>query len=118
MVLTFFASAAVSISHSGFGSARTGATAKPIPTSARTQRDMSFPSARTRQPVYHARRLCEVDRSRLLPRSAAIQYQSTMPTFRKLLELIRFSHTIFALPFALLAAALAWKDEPFRWLDA
>jgi 4-hydroxybenzoate polyprenyltransferase len=36
---------------------------------------------------------------------------------RKLLELIRFSHTIFALPFALLAAALAWKDEPFRALD-
>lgn len=42
-----------------------------------------------------------------------------MPTTaRKLLELIRFSHTIFALPFALLAAALAWKDEPFRILDA
>ncbi|MBN9123056.1 MAG: UbiA family prenyltransferase [Planctomycetes bacterium] len=41
-----------------------------------------------------------------------------MPTVvRKLLELIRFSHTIFALPFALLAAALAWKDEPFRPLD-
>ncbi len=36
---------------------------------------------------------------------------------RKLLELIRFSHTIFALPFALLAAALAWVDEPFRWSD-
>ena len=36
---------------------------------------------------------------------------------RKLLELIRFSHTVFALPFAALAAALAWKDEPFRWQD-
>ena len=36
---------------------------------------------------------------------------------RKLLELIRFSHTIFALPFALLAAALAWADEPPRWQD-
>lgn len=36
---------------------------------------------------------------------------------RRLLELIRFSHTIFALPFALLAAALAWADEPFRWPD-
>jgi 4-hydroxybenzoate polyprenyltransferase len=33
---------------------------------------------------------------------------------RKLLELIRFSHTVFALPFALLAATLAWADEPFR----
>src|SRR6478672_13747033 len=40
-----------------------------------------------------------------------------LPTVRKLLELIRFSHTVFALPFALLAAALAWKDEPFRWAD-
>lgn len=36
---------------------------------------------------------------------------------RKFLELIRFSHTVFALPFALLAAALAWADEPFRLLD-
>ena len=39
------------------------------------------------------------------------------PTVRKLLELVRFSHTLFALPFALLAAALAWADEPFRWQD-
>jgi len=38
-------------------------------------------------------------------------------TIRKLLELIRFSHTLFALPFALLAAALAWVDEPFRGPD-
>ena len=29
-------------------------------------------------------------------------------TIRKLLEMIRFSHTIFALPFALLAAVMAW----------
>jgi 4-hydroxybenzoate polyprenyltransferase len=36
---------------------------------------------------------------------------------RKLLELVRFSHTVFALPFALLSAALAWVSEPFRWLD-
>lgn len=38
---------------------------------------------------------------------------------RKLLELIRFSHTIFALPFALLAAVMAWHassgDEAFAW---
>ncbi|AMV29908.1 prenyltransferase [Gemmata sp. SH-PL17] len=41
-----------------------------------------------------------------------------MPTVvSKLLELIRFSHTIFALPFAILAAALAWRDEKFRWQD-
>lgn len=36
---------------------------------------------------------------------------------RLLLELIRFSHTVFALPFALLSATLAWQVEPFRWLD-
>ena len=36
---------------------------------------------------------------------------------RKLLELIRFSHTIFALPFALASAAIAWKIDGFRWLD-
>ena len=38
---------------------------------------------------------------------------------RQLLELIRFSHTIFALPFALLAAAMAWcqPDTVFRWQD-
>jgi 4-hydroxybenzoate polyprenyltransferase len=42
----------------------------------------------------------------------------------QLLEMIRFSHTLFALPFALLAAAMAWaanaREEPpvaFRWLD-
>jgi 4-hydroxybenzoate polyprenyltransferase len=38
---------------------------------------------------------------------------------RQLLELIRFSHTLFALPFALLAAAIAWNqaDTVFRWQD-
>lgn len=38
---------------------------------------------------------------------------------RQLLELIRFSHTVFALPFALLAAAMAWfrPDTAFRWRD-
>jgi 4-hydroxybenzoate polyprenyltransferase len=36
---------------------------------------------------------------------------------RHLLELVRFSHTVFALPFALLSAALAWHrpDSPFAW---
>jgi 4-hydroxybenzoate polyprenyltransferase len=36
---------------------------------------------------------------------------------RQLLELIRFSHTLFALPFALTSAALAWSRnaEGFRW---
>ena len=38
---------------------------------------------------------------------------------RHLLELIRFSHTVFALPFALLSAAIAWfqPGTQFRWQD-
>lgn len=42
--------------------------------------------------------------------------------FKKLLEMIRFSHTIFALPFALLAAVMAWAapadqgDVGFAWI--
>jgi 4-hydroxybenzoate polyprenyltransferase len=45
-------------------------------------------------------------------------------TIRHLLELIRFSHTVFALPFALLAAVMAWttpvstthhSPPPFQW---
>ncbi|MES2793586.1 MAG: UbiA-like polyprenyltransferase [Planctomycetota bacterium] len=31
-----------------------------------------------------------------------------------MLEMIRFSHTVFALPFALLAACLAWEEVPFK----
>jgi 4-hydroxybenzoate polyprenyltransferase len=36
---------------------------------------------------------------------------------KQLLELIRFSHTVFALPFALFSAALAWRDTAFRARD-
>jgi 4-hydroxybenzoate polyprenyltransferase len=37
---------------------------------------------------------------------------------RQLLEMIRFSHTLFALPFALVGALLAWRaEERFRGLD-
>jgi 4-hydroxybenzoate polyprenyltransferase len=40
---------------------------------------------------------------------------------RLFLELIRFSHTIFALPFALSSAALAWRDkwegQPIAWAE-
>src|SRR5437867_5379697 len=44
------------------------------------------------------------------------------PMFRRarlFLELIRFSHTVFALPFALLSAVLAWQSPgvTFRWTD-
>ncbi|MBL8798231.1 MAG: UbiA family prenyltransferase [Planctomycetia bacterium] len=34
---------------------------------------------------------------------------------RSLLEMIRFSHTLFALPFALLSAALAWNEGWHSW---
>ena len=38
---------------------------------------------------------------------------------RRFLEMIRFSHTLFALPFALLSAILAWhtKEQGFSWLE-
>jgi len=36
-----------------------------------------------------------------------------LKTIRHFLELIRFSHTLFALPFALLAAVMAWAMSPF-----
>jgi 4-hydroxybenzoate polyprenyltransferase len=41
---------------------------------------------------------------------------------RLMLEMIRFSHTLFALPFALLAAVMAWREAgqqatPWRWQD-
>ena len=37
---------------------------------------------------------------------------------RMLLEMIRFSHTLFALPFAFLSAALAWKEKnEFSWIE-
>src|SRR5258708_9540518 len=35
---------------------------------------------------------------------------------RSFLELIRFSHTLFALPFALTGAVLAWKIAGFQWV--
>src|SRR4029079_14481499 len=46
-----------------------------------------------------------------------LDHASMFASLRHLLELIRFSHTVFALPFALLAALLAWQrpDSPFEW---
>jgi 4-hydroxybenzoate polyprenyltransferase len=43
--------------------------------------------------------------------------QAAAVRVRRFLELIRFSHTVFALPFALLSAVLAWRTEPFRARD-
>lgn len=46
------------------------------------------------------------------------QKLSMFAKFRHLLELIRFSHTVFALPFALLAAVMAWVAAGrFRWQE-
>lgn len=46
-----------------------------------------------------------------------------LSTLRKILEMIRFSHTVFALPFALLAALMGWMavapedaQVGFRWI--
>ena len=42
-----------------------------------------------------------------------------MRQVRRFLEMIRFSHTLFALPFALFSAVLAWhfKAESFQWVE-
>ena len=34
------------------------------------------------------------------------------------LSFVRFSHSVFALPFALTGALLAWRQRPFAWMDA
>jgi 4-hydroxybenzoate polyprenyltransferase len=33
------------------------------------------------------------------------------------LSFVRVSHTVFALPFALVGALLAWRDRPFAWMS-
>jgi 4-hydroxybenzoate polyprenyltransferase len=40
-----------------------------------------------------------------------------LDTARHYLSLIRFSHTIFALPFALLSALMAWRLPTWAWAD-
>ena len=34
------------------------------------------------------------------------------------LSFVRFSHSVFALPFALTGALLAWREQPFSWAQA
>src|SRR5262245_46020842 len=43
-----------------------------------------------------------------------LSFSRVWTSTRRMLEMIRFSHTVFALPFALLAACLAWKQTPFQ----
>ena len=38
-----------------------------------------------------------------------------MRTLTTYLSFVRFSHSVFALPFALTGALLAWRDHPFSW---
>ncbi len=44
---------------------------------------------------------------------------SMLQQIRHFLELVRFSHTVFALPFAMLSAVIAWSEpgSEFRWRD-
>ena len=38
-----------------------------------------------------------------------------MSRFLTYLSFVRFSHSVFALPFALTGALLAWREQPFSW---
>lgn len=40
-----------------------------------------------------------------------------MTKLRTYLSFVRFSHSVFALPFALTGALLAWRDHPFTWMQ-
>src|SRR4026207_109559 len=56
--------------------------------------------------------------------SVPVQVEHVLLAIRHILEMIRFSHTLFALPFALLAAVMAWTTNArsgdrvsFQWRD-
>ena len=38
-----------------------------------------------------------------------------MGTLSTYLSFVRFSHSVFALPFAFTGALLAWRSTPFHW---
>ncbi len=40
-----------------------------------------------------------------------------MNTLGTYLSFVRFSHSVFALPFALVGALLAWRTQPFSWVQ-
>jgi 4-hydroxybenzoate polyprenyltransferase len=40
---------------------------------------------------------------------------AAVPRFTTYLSFVRFSHSVFALPFALTGALLAWRTQPFSW---
>lgn len=53
----------------------------------------------------------------LQPSPSVSNNSSVLTEVKHFLSLIRFSHTVFALPFALLSAILAWRVVPFRSQD-
>jgi 4-hydroxybenzoate polyprenyltransferase len=54
----------------------------------------------------------------LQPALAAKAETMSLQSVRRLLEMIRFSHTLFALPFALFSAVLAWyTKQAFQWVE-
>jgi len=57
------------------------------------------------------------NQSRPQAATAPLERSPMLNQVRRLLEMIRFSHTVFALPFALLSAVIAWQDHPFYWHD-
>ena len=40
-----------------------------------------------------------------------------MSSIATYLSFVRFSHSVFALPFALTGALLAWREQPFSWMQ-
>lgn len=71
-------------------------------------------------PAFQQGRLARIDRpgeSRPVLRLGWELRAYRMTRLRHFLGLIRFSHTVFALPFALLSAVLAWRETPFRGRD-
>jgi 4-hydroxybenzoate polyprenyltransferase len=52
------------------------------------------------------------------PLILGLEENGSMEMVRRFLEMIRFSHTLFALPFALFSAILAWYDKhDFSWIE-
>ena len=87
----------------------------------RMANDEGMPKHAIRRPGGNPRHPLRASPFILHPSSFILRFSLRL---RQLLELVRFSHTLFALPFALLAAAMAWKlnwasepPVPFRWQD-
>jgi 4-hydroxybenzoate polyprenyltransferase len=44
-----------------------------------------------------------------------LEFDDVMSRVLTYLSFVRFSHSVFALPFALTGALLAWREQPFSW---